>query len=166
MTQNNINTDIVANVVENQDGTQDVVYQREQSQRFSGEDFVQVYNDTIQNLKNIQNNVEGTQEEIQDVLDEKEDAMAQIHAFEKNQPQEDTQPQINGATLDDLNAFMQLQQKKQQLEQQKAKARNLRSQIHDMKSAAEAVADNPEEELEEIPEKEDAVEKEEVSLQT
>lgn len=166
MNPDNVNTDINSNVVQNEDGSHDVIYQRNQNQRFSGEDFVQVYNDTIQNLRNVMDNIKDSEEEITDMLGEKEEAMNLIHGLVESEQQtlEDIEISEDSLTVDDINAFMQLQQKKQQKQQLVNQEASIRNQLHDMKEAARRVADKPEEELKEIPEKK-GVEKG-VSLET
>lgn len=153
MNPSNVNTDIVTKYIQNQGSDDQVIYKREQSQTFSAEDFATVYNDSIQNLKNIMNKIEDTEEDIQDTLEEKQEAMQQIHALCESEPQNKAQLEADSVTVDDYNAFMQLQQKKQQVEQQRNQEANLRNQLHQMKEAAEQASETSGVELEEIPEK-------------
>lgn len=149
MNPGNIQTDITANVVEDGDK---VIYKNHRSQQFTDEDFVNVYNDTVQNLENTLNNIEKTEEKIQETLEEKNQAMNQIHTIVESEPQDGADLEADSVTVDDLNAFLQLQQFNQQKQQQQQQEQQLRSQLNQMRSAAERVAENPEEDLRDVPE--------------
>jgi hypothetical protein len=150
MSQGNIQNDITANVIQN---GEKVVYQNQQSQQFDAEDFVDVYNDTVANLKSTTNQIKNTEEEIQEMLEEHSEAMQQIHALVESEPQNKAQLEADSVTVDDLNIFMQLQQQKKQKEQQMQQEAQVRNQLHQMKPAAEKAAEQTGKELEEIPEK-------------
>lgn len=148
--QHNVNRDISANV--SPDGEK-VTYTSQNSQVFEADDFISVYNDTITQLETQLNQLENSEQQIEELLEEKEEAMQIIHTLVESEPQNDAQLEPDSLTVDDLNAFMQLQQKQQQRNQKQQQIEQIRIQIDNMQGAAERLADD--EELKEVPEKEE-----------
>jgi len=138
---NNYTSDFVVN-----DTGENVVIINENTQNFGHDDFLQVYEDTIQNLENLQGNLEDTEEEMADMLDEKEDAMNILHTIvnEVETGEEGPAPELekNSLTIDDLNAFMQLQQKQQQAEQQRQQIQQIEDRVEQMRPVAEKLAED------------------------
>jgi len=94
------------------------------------------------------------------MLDEKTEAMNIIHTLVESEEQDDAELEPNSLTVDDLNAFMQLQQKNQQKKQIQNQVQQTRKQVSSMRGAAERLADD--DELEEAPQPE----KEELEIPT
>lgn len=143
---NEITNDVNVQVSEN---GETVTYHSERSQKFSADDYVAVYNDTVNQLQSHLNQLENLQEEIEKMLDEKTEAMHIIHTLVESEEQDDAELERNSLTVDDLNAFMQLQQKNQQKKQIQNQVQQTRKQVSSMRGAAERLADD--DELEEAP---------------
>ena len=134
------------------DSGEDILIANENTQRFKREDFVELYEDTLNRLKQLQSQYENTEEETVEMLDEKEDAMHIIHSLVKTEEaNSDEEPdyQPNSLTVDDLNAFMQLQQKKQQQQQTVNQLEQVRDQLESMRPVADKIS---EEGVKELPE--------------
>ena len=124
------------------DTGENIIITNENTQNFSHDDFLQVYEDTMQNLENLQGNLEDTEEEMAEMLDEKEDAMHTLHTLIKSEESKDfVELEEDSLTVDDLNAFMQLQQKRQQAEQQRQQIQQIENQVEKMQPVAEKLAD-------------------------
>jgi len=126
-----------------------VIYTSEQSQEFNPEDFVQVYNDTVGKLEMIRNQRDDTQEKIQDILDEYEEEMKELHTLLKNEPQngDEVLPNsIEAETVDKYQELQELKDKKNGLEKQISQ---VRSQIDRMKEVAEEIAEEQDLEIKE-----------------
>lgn len=124
----------------------------ENTQTFAEDDFVQVYNDTVQNLETLYKQYENTQESVEEILEEKPDAMAALHALVETQETEaDYTLEEDSLTTDDLNAFLQIQQLDSKLDQIHRKIEQVRDQVESMQPVAEKLVEDSDD-LAEIPE--------------
>ena len=125
------------------DTGENIIITNENTQNFSHDDFLQVYKDKTQVLENLQGNLEDLEEEMAEMLDEKEVAMQTLHALIESEetPDADLGFESDMLTVDDLNAFMQLQQKRQQAEQQRQQIQQIENQVEKMQPVAEKLAD-------------------------
>lgn len=139
-----------------------VVYKNHQSQRFSPEDFVDVYNDTVNQYNMLHQQHESLQNDIEDILNSNEDAMQALHKIIEEEPQGGEPVKQDAISVDDINAYTDLKEKRQQKDQLSNQMAQIKNQIAEMRPAAEQAADNPGEELAET---EDDIGKEEEEIQ-
>lgn len=122
-----------------------IKHTNEQSQMFKAEDYVQVFNDTIQNMYQLQQQLERIETQIEKTLDENNDEMGVLHTIAEGESQSEEQVlEADSVTVEDFKTFQELQQQKQQREQLMEQENRLNDQIESMRGAAERVADNDE----------------------
>lgn len=138
----NVQEDTNVQVIDNGDK---IKHTNEQSQVFPAEDYVQVYNDTLQNLHQLRMQLERIEDQIGEIMEEKNAEMGAIHTLIEDEPQEEPETlEVNAITGQDLQDYQELQQQKEQREQLLQQQERLESQIESMKGAVERIADEDE----------------------
>lgn len=134
----NIQQDTNVQVLQNGDKIKHV---NEQSQVFKAEDYVDVYNDTVQNLFQMRKQLENLEEQTAEILDQHSEAMETVHTIIEDEEQEDTELEPNSLTSNHFQKYQELQQKKEQREQMQQQVARIEEQLDSMRGAVERVAE-------------------------
>lgn len=153
----NIEQSTHAQVLDNGDKIKHI---NEQRQIFDAEDYVDVFNDSIQNYKGLKQKHDQLQDDLDETLGDNEEILNKIHSVLSDEPQDnDVELGPNSISMEDLQLYEELQEKRQQREQIEQQLNRLEEQVEGMRGAVEKVAD-PEDlesmEIEEVEEPEEA----------
>jgi len=110
------------------------------SQIFKPEDYVEIYDNTVEQVEGIKEDIEELEEEIENQLDQYEESMAAIHTLlaeeEQNQPE---YLEADALTSEDFDRFQQLKQKKQQRQKMMDRKDQIEMELSSMEEAVEEV---------------------------
>jgi chromosome segregation ATPase len=132
------------------DADQEIVtIQNTKTQKFSEDDFVQVYEDNLTNYENLLNKEEQMEEQREQILNENTEELAAINfALGNDTPYEEEIEEIEDiqGQLDDgaFEKHKQLEQIKQQMIQLKSQKDQLEEQLDEMSDVAEMVGEEVE----------------------
>lgn len=138
--QDNVQTDVTCNV---QDDA--VIFQKNQQQKFSHEDFVEVYNDTVTSLGNVRNKIEQMEENNSEMLEQHDEALTVLHTALESEEMEDGELEANTISEEAMNVYQELKQNEQQLRQMEQRRDLILEQLESMRPAAEQVKEDGDE---------------------
>jgi len=118
-----------------------IKHTNQQSQIFNAEDYIDIYNDTVQNLNMMHEQLENTEEEIMETLEENQDEMDVIHTLIEEEQQERADLTNASVSRSALNTYQQLQEKKNQKEQLQNQIAEMEDQVRTMMDAVENIAE-------------------------
>jgi len=130
--------DSTLDVTRRQDGK--IAHNFTRSQIFKPEDYLEIYDNTVEQVEQIKNQIKDLEEEIEDELEEHNEAMAAIHTLlaeeEQNRPE---YLEENSIEKKDIERFQELQQKKQQREQMLDRKTQIEMELDSMEPVAEKI---------------------------
>lgn len=116
--------------------------ERTVSQTFSDEDFVQITKDTEAQLEQINNQIDQQKEQLEDILENKEQEMGVLHAILQEEDYEgDVELAENTVDEDSLQQYQQVQDLHQQIQQMENQRENIKRQLNGMKDVAETIVE-------------------------
>jgi len=132
-----------------------VKHSNDQSQIFGEEEYVQVYNDTIQQLETMQNQLEQIHEQKMEALDK--DGMLALHTILAEHEQDEKESlEVDAVSEEVMQDYQELQQNTQQEDQLKQQIQRVKSQAEEMQHTAQSIAEDHEDlEASELPESSD-----------
>lgn len=147
------NTSANINVVRNEDGG--VNFSKSQTQSFDPEAFLDVYNDSVQQFKQMKQQIQQFKDKRENTLEEEEESIAAINYLLGNETP--LNPDDAGELRDAMNedAFekhQEIKQTRNQINQLEKRKDQVKQEIDAMKAVAEDVADELGEETENIEE--------------
>lgn len=135
-----VQSDITVNETEN-----GIKFTKTQHQMFDKEPFLDVYNDTVTNLENIKDQIEGIEKQILNTQEEHSEELDQIHTMLSEEPQEEAELEPSTVSDEALSAYQDMKQQSQKMDQMKAQVRQIIEQLEAMEPLAEKVANTLEE---------------------
>lgn len=130
--------DSTLDVTRRQDGK--IAHNFTRSQIFKPEDYLEIFDNTVEQVEQIKTQINDLEEEIEEEMDEHNDAMAAIHTLlaeeEQNEPD---YLEENVIEKSDIERFQELQQKKQQREQMLDRKTQIKKELDSMEPVAEEI---------------------------
>jgi len=117
-------------------------------QIFKPEDYVEIYDNTVEQVEQIKKDIKKLEQEIEETIDEHEDEMAAIHTLLDSEEQNEPETLEAGAvSTEAFEVFQELQQKKQQREQMLDRKTQIMQELDSMENVVEEVREEmPDEE--------------------
>ena len=135
--------DSTLNVTRRQDGK--IAHNFTRSQIFKPEDYLEIYDNTVEQVEQIKDQINELETEIEDKMEEHNEAMAAIHTMLASEDQsEPDYLEENVIEKSDLERFQELQQKKQQREQLLDRKTQIQMELDSMESVAEQIREEKE----------------------
>lgn len=133
-----------------------VIFTNQQTQTFSEEDFVRVYNDNKQNMENLQQQKQQMEEQREEILDEAGEELGALNYVMGNDTPFDPETEnLEGALGDEaFEKHQKLEQLKEQIENLNSQEERLHEQLDSMRPVAEEIVEENED-LEIDPEQEE-----------
>lgn len=125
-----------------------IVIRNENVDVIDPESLVEIYNNHVNQLQDMKENIGKIEEEMEEVLQDEDNNMAELHTVLRSEPQNTGKVDPNTVTEEDLNHFQDLQEKKQRREQFQQSVQQIEEFLDDIQSTAEDVAEQVDEELE------------------
>jgi len=141
--QGKSNADIYFDTVQNNDGT--ITMTRTIEQTFSNNDYLDIYLDTKRQVQQIEDQIRQHEEQMQDILDEKNMEMAALHRIiEEESTNAEVKLEQDVIDADSLHQFQQVKELDQKIEQLQDQKADTERQLDTMHEVAEELADSEE----------------------
>lgn len=141
--QGKSNADIYFDTVQNSDGT--VTMTRTIEQTFSNDDYLDIYLDTKRQVQQIEDQIGQHEEQMQDILDEKNMEMAALHTIiEEESTNAEVKLEQDVIDADSLHQFQQIKELDQKIDQLQDQKADTQRQLDTMHDTAEELADSEE----------------------
>jgi hypothetical protein len=141
--QGKSNADIYFDTVQNSDGT--ITMTRTIEQTFSNNDYLDIYLDTKRQVQQIEDQIRQHEEQMQDILDEKNMEMAALHRIiEEESTNAEVKLEQDVIDADSLHQFQQVKELDQKIEQLQDQKADTERQLDTMHEVAEELADSEE----------------------
>ena len=142
--QGKSNADIYFDTEDNGDGT--ITMTRTIEQTFSNNDFLDIYLDTKRRVQQIEEQIQKHEEQILDILDEKNMEMAALHTIiEEESTNEEVNLEQDAIDADSIQQFQQIKELDQKIDQLQSQKNDTQRQLETMHGKAEEIADSEEE---------------------
>jgi len=129
----------------------DVALINNSTQVFDREDFVEIFNEHVERLQQLNQQIEDNEEEVVEKLEENN--IGALHTALEGEPNDSTDVEPNSITAEDLQVYQELQQLKQQREQLNQRSQQFRNMLEASEEAVQQIADGNEDlEVDDIPE--------------
>lgn len=124
-----------------------VVIRNENVDVIDPESLVNIYNDHVDQLEAMQDNVDEIEKEVEDTLYNEDLNMERLHTVIESEPQNTGKIDPNTITQEDLEKFSELREKKQRKEQFQQSVQQIEEFLDDIEDTAQDVAEQVDEEL-------------------
>lgn len=141
--QGKSNADIYFDTVQNSDGT--VTMTRTIEQTFSNDDYLDIYLNTKRQVQQIEDQIGQHEEQMQDILDEKNMEMAALHTIiEEESTNAEVKLEQDVIDADSIQQFQQIKELDQKIDQLQDQKADTQRQLDTMHDTAEELADSEE----------------------